>query len=87
MTAKAFYTQIGSDVFDSSPLTAGPWTPLVKDGQAISYARGKSREAMLTVSANIRGYRDARTVNPDAIMPEFTMAQRAELADDDGPES
>jgi hypothetical protein len=58
----------------------------VKDGQAVTYARGKSREAMLTVSANVRGYRDARTVNPDAIMPEFTTAQRAELADDDGPE-
>jgi hypothetical protein len=58
----------------------------VKDGQAITYARGKSREAMLTVSDNIRGYRHARTVNPDAAIPEFTVAQRAELADDDGPE-
>ncbi|MEB3032073.1 vWA domain-containing protein [[Mycobacterium] nativiensis] len=58
----------------------------VKDGQAITYARGKSREAMVAASASIRGYRDAKTVNPDAMMPEFTVAQRAQLADDDGPE-
>lgn len=27
MAATAFYTQTGPDVFDSSPLTAGPWSP------------------------------------------------------------
>ena len=32
MDAKAFYTQTGSDVFDSSPLTAGPWSPLAQHG-------------------------------------------------------
>ncbi|MEB3032072.1 thioesterase family protein [[Mycobacterium] nativiensis] len=30
MDAKAFYTQTGPDVFDSSPLTAGPWSPLAQ---------------------------------------------------------
>lgn len=54
----------------------------VKDGQAITYARGKSREAMLAASANVRGYRSAKLGNPAAMMPEFTVAQRAELADD-----
>lgn len=54
----------------------------VKDGQAVTYARGKSREALLTVSDNVRGYRDAKRVNPAAAMPEFTAEQRAQLADD-----
>jgi hypothetical protein len=54
----------------------------VKDGQAITYARGKSREAMLTVSGNVRGYRNARLADPDAAMPAFTAAQRAQVADE-----
>ena len=54
----------------------------VKDGQAITYARGKSREAMVTVSGNIRGYRSARLVDSAAPMPEFTAAQRAQVADE-----
>jgi len=54
----------------------------VKDGQALTYARGKSREAMLAASGNIRGYRDAKRRNTAAAMPEFTAEQRAELADD-----
>lgn len=27
VSAEAFYTQVETDVFDSSPLTAGPWSP------------------------------------------------------------
>jgi hypothetical protein len=54
----------------------------VKDGQAITYARGKSRETMLTVSDNVRGYRNAKLHNPSAAMPEFTADQRAQLADE-----
>lgn len=54
----------------------------IKDGQAITYARGKSREAMLAASENIRGYRSARLRDPAAAMPEFTDAQRAQLADE-----
>jgi hypothetical protein len=54
----------------------------VKDGQAITYARGKSREAMLAASGNVRGYRNAKLLNPAAAMPEFTAEQRAELADE-----
>lgn len=55
----------------------------VKDGQAITYARGKSREAMVMTSASIRGYRDAKLLDSDALMPEFTVEQRAQLAFDD----
>jgi hypothetical protein len=54
----------------------------VKDGQAITYARGKSREAMMAASGNVRGYRDAKLHNPAAAMPEFTADQRAQLADE-----
>jgi hypothetical protein len=54
----------------------------VKDGQAITYARGKSREAMLAASGNVRGYRNAKLLNPAAAMPEFTAEQRAQLADE-----
>lgn len=53
----------------------------VKDGQAITYARGRSREALLAVSGNVRGYRDAKLRNVAAVMPEFTAEQRAEVAD------
>jgi hypothetical protein len=55
----------------------------VKDGQAITYSRGRSREAMQTTSSNIRGYRDAKLLNPQAAMPEFTAGQRAHLATDE----
>jgi hypothetical protein len=51
----------------------------VKAEQAITYARGKSHEALKTVSSNVRGYRDARLVDPAAGMPAFTAAQRDEL--------
>jgi hypothetical protein len=54
----------------------------VKDGQALTYARGKSREAMLATSGNVRGYREAKLRNPAAAMPGFTVAQRAELGDE-----
>jgi hypothetical protein len=54
----------------------------VKDGQAVTYARGKSREAMLAASGNVRGYRNAKLHNPAAAMPEFTDEQRAQLADE-----
>ncbi|HEU4360052.1 MAG TPA: thioesterase family protein [Mycobacterium sp.] len=30
MNGQAFYTQTGADVFDSSALTAGPWSPLTQ---------------------------------------------------------
>jgi hypothetical protein len=55
----------------------------VKEGQAVTYARGKSREAMAAASGNIRGYRTARLVDPAAAMPAFTADQRARLADED----
>jgi hypothetical protein len=54
----------------------------VKDGQAVTYARGNSREAMMATSGNIRGYRDARMANPAAPMPQFTDTQRRHLADE-----
>lgn len=54
----------------------------IKDGQALTYARGKSREAMRTTSANVRGYRDAKLRDAAAAMPGFTAAQRAQLTDE-----
>jgi len=54
----------------------------VKDGQAVTYARGKSRDTMLTVSGNVRGYRNARMADPAAAMPEFTDTQRKHLRDE-----
>ena len=52
----------------------------VKAEQAVTYARGRSREAMMATSANVRGYRSAKLADPAAAMPAFTDAQRAELA-------
>lgn len=54
----------------------------VKEGQAITYARGKSREAMAAVSGNVRGYRTAKLRDSAAAMPEFTAKQRADLAEE-----
>ncbi len=54
----------------------------VKEGLAVTYARGKSRDTMLTVSENIRGYRNARMEDACAVMPEFTDTQRKRLADE-----
>ena len=54
----------------------------VREGQAITYARGRSREAMVATSSNIRSYRNARREDPAAMVPEFTTAQRDELASD-----
>ena len=54
----------------------------VKEGLAVTYARGKSRDTMLTVSENVRGYRNARMEDACAVMPEFTDTQRKHLADE-----
>ncbi|NKR65310.1 VWA domain-containing protein [Rhodococcus hoagii] len=53
----------------------------VKRDQSLTYSKGKSRDAMAAASANIRGYRAAKTVDATAVMPEFTDAQRAALDD------
>ncbi|MDH6243784.1 vWA domain-containing protein [Mycobacterium sp. OTB74] len=54
----------------------------VKAEQSITYARGKSREAMIAASGNVRGYRDAKRGDIGAAMPAFTTKQRAEVSDD-----
>lgn len=54
----------------------------VRAEQAVTYGRGKSREAMAAMSGNVRGYRNAKMVNAEAAMPGFSEDQRAELADD-----
>jgi hypothetical protein len=54
----------------------------VKEGQSVTYAKGKSYEAMAAVSGNVRGYRSARSFDPTAPMPEFTHDQRQRLADE-----
>ncbi|MGA5541271.1 VWA domain-containing protein [Mycobacterium sp. NPDC051198] len=53
----------------------------VKAEQAVTYGRGKSREAWAAASGNVRTYRGAKVANPNAVMPEFSDDQRAELAD------
>ncbi|MGW0157833.1 VWA domain-containing protein [Mycobacterium sp. NPDC003323] len=54
----------------------------VKAEQAVTYGRGKSREAMVAMSGNVRGYRRAKIADADAAMPAFSDAQRTELAED-----
>lgn len=54
----------------------------VKEGQSVAWSKDKSRDTLLTVSENVRGYRNARMANPAAAMPEFTDAQRKRLADE-----
>lgn len=54
----------------------------VKAEQAVIYERGKSHEAMVAMSGNARGYRNAKLENTDAVMPTFSDAQRSELAED-----
>jgi hypothetical protein len=54
----------------------------VKEGQAITYAKGKSYEAMLATSSRVTDYRSARLADPAAAMPEFTVQQREQLAEE-----
>ncbi|OBF38961.1 hypothetical protein A5719_17685 [Mycolicibacterium peregrinum] len=54
----------------------------VKADQAVTYARGKSREAWVAASDNVRRYRSAKLIDADAVMPAFSDAQRSELSDD-----
>lgn len=53
----------------------------VKAEQAVTYGRGKSREAMAAMSGNVRGYRNAKLVDMDAAMPAFSEDQRSELSE------
>jgi hypothetical protein len=53
----------------------------VKAEQAVTYGRGKSREAMAAMSGNVRGYRNAKMVDAEAAMPGFSEDQRSELSD------
>ena len=54
----------------------------VKDGQSLTYAKGKSREAMAAAAGNIRAYRNAKRHHANAVMAGFTTAQRTEVAVD-----
>lgn len=54
----------------------------VKAEQAVTYGRGKSREAMAAMSGNVRGYRNAKLADMDAAKPAFSDEQRVELSDD-----
>jgi len=54
----------------------------VKAEQSVSYARGKSREAWVAASGNVRRYRGDKLLDVDAVMPEFTSEQRSELSND-----
>lgn len=58
----------------------------IKEELSITYARSKSREAMLLTGQTVRSYRNAKLTDPSVGMTGFTAGQRAELADDDqGP--
>ncbi|WP_395307500.1 vWA domain-containing protein [Mycobacterium sp. AMU20-3851] len=54
----------------------------VRAEQSVTYARGKSRQAMEMVSANVRGYWTAKMTDVDAAMPGFSADQRAGLAEE-----
>ncbi|ANE81561.1 hypothetical protein A7U43_21730 [Mycobacterium adipatum] len=54
----------------------------VKAEQAVTYGRGKSREAMAAMSGNVRGYRNAKLADMDAAMPAFSDEQRVELSEE-----
>lgn len=54
----------------------------VRAEQAVSYARGKSREAMMAASGNVRAYRTAKLGNVGAAMPAFSDEQRSGLSED-----
>ncbi|MGV0741034.1 vWA domain-containing protein [Mycolicibacterium sp. XJ870] len=53
----------------------------VKAEQSVTYGRGKSREAWAAAAGNVRRYRGAKLMDPEAAMPEFTDEQRSELSD------
>ena len=52
----------------------------VKAEQAVTYARGRSREAMMAASENVRGYRNAKRGDTGAAMPEFSPEQRSDVS-------
>lgn len=54
----------------------------VRAEQAVTYGRGKSREAMEAMLDKVRGYRNAQMVDAEAAMPAFSPDQRSELSDD-----
>lgn len=47
---------------------------------AVTYGRGKAREAMAATSAKVAGLRAARAANPAAMAAGYTQAERDELA-------
>lgn len=54
----------------------------VKGEHAVTYARGKSREAMAAASGRVRDYRRAKRVDKQAPMFGFTADDREELGRD-----
>lgn len=54
----------------------------VQSHQSLTYSKGKSRDAMAAASVNVRSYRNAKSFDPAASMPEFSNMQRAAAADD-----
>ncbi|CAN7329376.1 hypothetical protein [Mycolicibacterium frederiksbergense] len=53
----------------------------VKAEQAVTYGRVKSREAIVAMSGNVRGYRNAKMVDAEAAMPAFSEDQRTKLSE------
>ncbi len=93
MAAAQISKPLWSNKLTTTAGSSSTWAPIrtpsrsagglgVKEGQSVTYAKGKSRDTLLTVSENVRGYRNARMEDPCAAMPEFTDTQRKRLADE-----
>lgn len=65
---------------DQDAIEVGASLGVARD-HAITYGRGKSREAMTTASGKVKGLRDARAHDAGAPLPAFTAQERSELAD------
>ena len=65
---------------DQDAVEVGASLGVAKD-QAVTYSRGKSREAMGAASGKISKLRAARIVAPAAPMEAFTDAERASLSE------
>jgi hypothetical protein len=65
---------------DQDAVEVGASIGIARD-HAVTYSRGKSREAMAVASAKIAGLREARVAAPAARMEGFTDEERASLAE------
>ena len=65
---------------DQDAIEVGMSIGIARD-KAVTYGRGKSREAIRATSANIGAYRAAKVADPAAALRGYTAAQRDSVAD------